>query len=195
MIRFYLSDVATAPFLGFYPVLHSIVPGVRWSACDGRPSSSATLGKMLVMADVTNVQHAALLADARITYFPFERADGSVVGRTELIGEVSLANRTALRAIADAHHVPLQGITLQHTVNEALGLFRRRYLIRQILRANDFSEGLDTLVSAVPLAKRQAIAAALQAQGFDTSVIVGSDTVREAIRRLAVQNIPFFQGV
>lgn len=191
MIRYYLSDVQSAPFLGFHPVLHGLVPTVRWSAVDGRANPTLAAGKMLVRADVTQAQHNTLVADARITFLPFLRADGTDVPLSAPLSDVSLANRNTLTSIADSFNVPIQGLG-GGTVGQALRRFMRRFLIRQILRANDFTEGLDTLVSAIPLAKRQAIASALQARGFDTSVIVGSDTVREAIRKLLEQNIRFF---
>lgn len=159
--------------------------GISWSG-HGVPTS----GKAFVLADVTPAQHATLIGDAvNVTYLPIEDAGGAVVAQTGTFGDMSAANRTNCKAIMEAQHVPTHFFTLASLIREAFKWVKRRKLLSQQLGVDDFNEGLDTLVSAVPGAKRTAIAAKLTAIGYDTSVIVGPDTIREAIRKLMEQNI------
>lgn len=190
-IRAYLSGFVgngLSPATAFRPALFDLAPGTVKDFCDGRSNRQGTAGVALVVADVSSAQHALLIADARITYLPFERSDGSVVPPDGTIGEVSQGNRTTLRGIADTHHIPIQGIGLGDTVREALRLFKRRFILRYLLGVDDWTELLDSLVSSIAAAKRQRIATRLQSLGFDTSAIQGSDTVREALRKLASQD-------
>lgn len=192
-LRCYLADLVPceAPRPGaiaYWPVVRELVPTLRWHRLDARRDASKP-GRMLVWADVTNAQHATVAADARVTVLPFDGADGRPLPwATGTVGDLSAANRAALRDRLEALHIPLHGLTLDTPIRAVLQRVRRVLLIRSVLRSDDFSEGLETLVSTIPLAKRQRIATRLQAWGFDTTDIRGTDTIREALRRLAAQH-------
>lgn len=167
-----------------------------WSdGTDGRVAQNGA-GAWLLIVDVTPAQHTTLIADPRVTYLPFERADSSLVHRTDLWTEVSAANRTAIGNALEANHIPTQAVPANATCGQVVRWIRRRFMLRNvILKLDDWTEGLDTLVSAIPLAKRQRMASALEARGIDTSVIRGADTIRQAIRKVLAQDeSPFFRG-
>lgn len=151
----------------------------------GLPAS----GVGFVIADVTPTQHTTLLGTAGVTYLPFEDAGGTIIGPGGTFGDVSAANRTAIKTRMEAQLVPTQDFGLGDLIRRALKVAKRRFLLKQLLTSDDFSEGLDTLVSAIAAPKRSAIGAKLTARGFDTSVIVGTDTVREAVRKLLAQDV------
>ncbi len=170
------------------PALAGIASG--WRASDGRADATAPAGTMLVEADLTAAEHTAVLALAGVTYLPLDAAGSVPVGLDEPLSTMTAANRTALANRLEAIDVPLGWATGTTTPREVLRFAMRRLLLRQHLRADDWNEGLDTLVSAVPVMKRQRIAATLEAIGVDTSVIAGTDTLRSVLRKVAQQNIP-----
>lgn len=177
----------------FRSVIQDLVP-VKLSAVDGRVNATLVTGWALVKVDATPAQHTILTADARVVYLPLEDATGRVVDMSETLGTVSAANRTTIRTRLEARHIPDDGITLSDTVGSVLRRIVRRFLVRQILGADDLSEGLDTLVSAIPVAKRQAIRTKLLAHGIDFDGVLLTDTVREAIRKIVVQNPRILAG-
>jgi hypothetical protein len=177
--RAYFTTVATGPRR---PTRIGDLALTAWSAADGG-------AVMFVIADVTLAQHTTLLADAAVTYLPFEDAVGALVGFGGTLAEVSAANRTLIQTELEARHIPLDGLTGSHTVRDVAIRIIRRFLCRSFLGPDDWTEALDTLVSAIPAVKRQAIATKLQSAGYDTSTIQGSDTVREAIRKVVVQTV------
>lgn len=194
----YICDVigdGASTATAYRPALADVVPGLQWDACDGR-ASVAVAGRMLVIADVTPAEHALLVADPRITFLPFAGTGGVALDlATATLGDVSAANRTTLRTRLAAWHVSTDDLGLDTPIVVALRRIRRRLLLRQLLGPDDYTEGLDTLVSDLSVNRRQAIAARLTAAGFDVSTIVGTDTIREALRKLAVQDgAPLFRG-
>lgn len=189
-----LSGDSASPVTAHRPALTGITPGVAWGGCDGRAGTAS--GRMLVIADVTTAQHALLLADIRITYLPFAGVgDVPLELGTATLGDMSAANRTLLRSRLAAWHVSTDELTLATPIREVLRRIRRRLLLRQVLGPDDYTEGLDTLVSALSPARRQAIRTRLDARGLDVSGVLGTDTIREALRKLAVQDAaPLFRG-
>ena len=150
---------------------------------DARASSTVQAGEMFVVVNVTPAEHTTLLGTAGVTYLNLEDLAGTPVPPAGTLGDVSAANRTAARTMLDARHIPYDDLTAQDTVRMLWRRIAMRCVVRQILGANDYTEGLDTLVSAIPAAKRQAIRAALEARGFnvDGAGILGTDTVRQAL--------------
>lgn len=147
-------------------------------------------GWALVVADTTPAQHTSLVADTlNVTYLPFEDTLGALVPFSGTLADVSAANRTTLTTILEGKHVPLDGLTGSHTVRQVLIRVIRRLVCRQLLGANDWTEGLDTLVSAMSAVKRQAIRDTLESHGYDLAGVQGTDTIREAIRKVAGQAI------
>jgi hypothetical protein len=146
-------------------------------------------GVGFILADVTSAQHTTLLGTAGVTYLPIEDASGNIIDPSGTFGDVSAANRSTVKTRMEAQGVPTQDFGLGDLIRRAFKVVKRRYNLKQLLGADDFTEGLDTLVSAIAAPKRSAIATKLAARGFDTSVIVGTDTVREAVRKLIAQDV------
>lgn len=195
MIRAYLSDfVAGAAVAGgvpFVSVFATLVPSstIRHFA-DGRVNPAAIGGKCFIVADVSPAQHAAASADARVTYLPFQDAGGNPLGPRATLNQISAPNRATLRTIAEAQHIPIDDLGANHTVLDAWRRFAWRFAMRGLLGALlDWTEGLDSAVSAIAAARRQELAARLRAFGFEPNVIdVPNDTVRQALIKLLHQN-------
>lgn len=189
-LRWYASKLnGTGTFADpFRSVLLDLVtvPSV-FLVVDGRASMTTAAGFFLLGVDVTDAQHATLIASAAITYLPFEDASGAVVQYSQPISAVSPANQSTVQTLLEGQNIPCQGLLQTDLVRKLLWRAIRRFLLRQLLQADDFTQGLDTLVSAVSAAQRQNISATLTAWGFDTSVIVGADTIRQALVKLAQQ--------
>jgi hypothetical protein len=146
-------------------------------------------GVGFILADVTPTQHATLLGTAGVIYLPIEDAAGTVIGPSGTFGDVSAANRATVKTRMEAQGVPTQDFGLGDLIRRAFKVAKRRYNLKELLGADDFTEGLDTLVSAIPAGKRSAIGSKLAGWGFDVSVIVPTDTVREAVRKLLAQDV------
>lgn len=160
-----------------------------WSIIDGRQQSNVIAGKALLVAELTVAQHTILITDVGVTYLPVEDLLGNPLDPSFLtLGDIPLTNRNTIKTLLEAENIPTHGFKLTDIIDDAMQrVAGRRFLMRQILGVDDWVEVLDSLVSAILPARRQTIATKLQARGYDTSVIVGSDTVREAIKKLIVQ--------
>lgn len=198
MIRAYFSTFAGTGAITnpFRTVLLSLLPNQPnrfvWFV-DGRPNQALLAGQAFVVVDVSNAEHGTLIANAGVTYLPFE-ATGSVPLELDAqLSQVTLANRTTIRNHLATRHIPDDGIQLTDSLRETLRRVARRFLLRTILGPDDFTEGLDTLVSAVPVVRRQAIRTRLVAMGIDFDGILGSDTIRIAIRKIVTQNARVFR--
>lgn len=158
---------------------------------DGRVDGNTPGDICLVGAEITDAAHALAQADPRVRYIPLEASNGAVVAATQPVGDVSAANRTAIRTRLEAHHVPLHDLALDSTVSKVLARIAWRLRVRAVeLRDLDWWEGLDTTLSTIPAARRQAIADRLAEVGYDTSVLLATDTIREAMRKLSLQRKP-----
>ena len=192
MIRFYLCSIdgdGLTKETAFKPKGLSAITGViNWSAIDGRQLSTNNIGKMLLRADVTPAQHAQIITDLGVTYLPVEDLVGNPIDPSLTLGNIPTVNRNAIKTLLETENIPTQGFKLTDNIDDAMQkVAGRRFTMRQILGADDWVELLDSLVSSIAPARRQTIATKLQARGYDTSVIVGSDTIREALRKLIVQ--------
>ncbi len=196
--RFYLADVVGSGTLAdpWRPAVADIVGSVVWRTLAELRAVDGPGGRIAVWCpDVSDADHATLAADGRITYVPFEDANGAVLNvLAATIGDVSAANRTAIGTRLDAAGIPTADFTLADLLRKVLARVVRRSRVRRILGVNDFTEGLDTLVSAMTALRRNTIAAILDAIGFDTSVIHPTDTIRQALQKLLVQE-PVVQKV
>lgn len=86
--------------------------------------------------------------------------------------------------------MPIDGLQLADPIRFILRRLRIRFLMRWHLgTALDFTEGLDTLVSAIAPARRQAINDRLSQAGFSSrdAGVVGSDTERAAIIKMVLE--------
>lgn len=191
-VRYYVSDIVGSGTAAdpFHPALKDVV-SVNWSGCDLRADDSSAGGKMLVWCDTTTVQHTLLTADVRITYLPFEDLIGMVLGIASTLGDVSAANRTLIASRLGALSIPMQDLLTTDLLKKVIARIVRRVRIRRALDLEDFTEGLDTLVSDIPSERLAAIAARLQVRGYDSSVVIGTDTIRQALVKLAVQDVPW----
>lgn len=163
--------------------------GSQFDLCDGRPDVALATGEMVVVFDVTPAQHASLVATGGVTYLPCEDTLGGLAGPNETIATISAANRATIQTLCEARHIPTGWLSGSDPVKRLWRFIAVRFLCRQVLGGDDWTELLDSLVSSIPAQKRSNINAKLTAAGYDTSVIQGSDTVREAIRKIGVQTV------
>jgi hypothetical protein len=189
-LRYYLASLVDgAPLDVRWAPATIAVRLFNWSAVDGRVDDTVQAGRMLVTIDVTPAEHAQLVALAGVIYIPFEDAAGNPLTLDDPISALDPAKRAQIRATLESNHIDTDDLTLADPLREVVRRIIRRFRLRAVLRALDFTEGLDTLVSAIPAARRQNIVARLQQWGFDTSGIQLTDTIRAALRRLWVQRV------
>lgn len=190
--RFYLADNIGTGTIGdpWRPAVADVV-GLVWRTLAELRAIDASGGRIAVWCpDISDADHAALAADSRVTVVPFENAQDEALNvRTATIGDVPAAKRTQIATRLDAAGIPTADLTLSDRLLKVLARVVRRSLLRRILGTDDFTEGLDTLVSAIAAGRRATIAGILAARGFDTSVIIGTDTVRQALQKLLAQQI------
>jgi hypothetical protein len=186
-MRYYLASYTGtgAELDPFRPAIADLVPpGTSWLSCDGRADATLVAGWALVAANVSTAVHALLAADPRVTVVPIVDAGGAPLGLTDTIAQIPAATRTTLRAALEARHIPANDLQLTDTIRQALTRIIGRCLIRQVLKAVDLTEGLDTTVGAMTPARRNQIIPVLAAAGFDTSGVVLTDTIRQAIAKI-----------
>ena len=163
--------------------------GSQYDLVDGRPDIALVSGEMAIVLDVTPAEHTTMVATVGVTYLPCEDTLGNLVGPNQTLAQISAANRTTIETLCETRHIPTKWLVGSDPVKKLWRLIGVRMLCRRILGPDDWTEGLDTLVSAIPAAKRTAINNKLTAAGYDTSTVQGSDTVREAIRKTVVQTV------
>ncbi|MDX1810437.1 MAG: hypothetical protein R3240_00695 [Gammaproteobacteria bacterium] len=168
MYRYYLCSVIGTGQIGvddYRPVIMDLQDSY-WQAVDGRSDATQPGGEMFVYTENTDAEHAALIADPRVTYL--------TSGYDELVsGDV-----TALKQTLETYHIPAQGIESM-TVSQIAQHISKRYLLRQILGTDDFTESLDSNYGQLAAEKKSNIDAKLNALGL-TSPRTG--TIRNFIR-------------
>ena len=193
-MRFYLSqfvDLGPNAEMGFsaeYTSVLATLQASRWKFIEGRRDYTSTTQWCLVWTDNTDAEHAILIADSRIKYIPWENDAGDVLPITAQLSEVNSTKLTNIKSFVEDHHVPTDGLTLTNTIAEAMTLIRHRFLLRQMLRGDDFSENLGLTVGDIPAGKRGRIIDKLTARGFDLSGITNGMTIRQALKTLVAQN-------
>jgi hypothetical protein len=163
--------------------------GSQFDGCDARPDQALQAGEFALLLDGTASDHTTMLGSAGVTYLPCEDAGGALVGPLGTIASISAANRTTIQTLCEGRHIPVAWVTGATLVKTLWRFIEVRAVLRQLLTTDDWTELLDSLVSAMNAQKRSNIAAKLQAAGFDTSGIQGSDTIRQAIFKIAVQAV------
>lgn len=171
VIRFYVCDIIGTGTDAdpFRPALHGVVD---YGADDGRLDRTQAGGWMIVWCDVTDAEHATLITDSRVRWIPFEDSLGAPLGPDALIGELSVARRSAIRTALENHHIPTNDLTLTDPLRKVVARIVRRIRIRRALRDADWFEGLDTLISDIPANRRNTIRNRLDAAGR-RSVVCG----------------------
>lgn len=189
MIRFYVCTIIGSGTGAdqFRPALAGVVSGI--SADDGRADDTQPGGWMIVWVDVTDAQHDTLAATAGVTWIPFETTGGTPLGPGDAIGLIDPTRRSQIRTALENRHIPTDDLTLADPIRKVIARIVRRIRIRRALTNADWFEGLDTLVSAIPNNRRNTIATRLQTAGYDTSVILGTDTIRQALQKVAAQDV------
>lgn len=198
-IRYYLSGVVgdgQSPATGFRPRAHELLPGVEVHWIDGRPDVTVATGSMFAWADVTVPEHQSLVADAAITYLPFEDFGGNVLELTHAVSQIAAANRTAIESLLDGLHIPTDDFVGTDLIRKVVRRIALRFLVRQLLGSIlDFAESLGTLVASVPAQRRAAINTRLAEVGFDMSLIFGTDTIGVALRKLFIQSNKYLKTI
>lgn len=135
----------------------------------------------LVAADVTNVQHSAINANADVTSIPLDI--------DQQIGGALAAVQSALEAL----RIPSGWVTATMTYRFVLSIVRRIFQFLQrfsgISRKSIFDSGitLDSTIGQLTVNQRQALQNAADNFGLDTSTITGTTTIRQALKIVADQ--------
>ena len=194
-MRFYLSQfIDRGPNWGgmdtsaHYVAVIDDLQSSSWAFIEGRLDYTSIIQWCLVWTDNSDAEHAALLADSRIKYIPWEDNAGDPLPVNAPLSQVDTVKLNNIKSFVEDHHIPTDGLTLNNTVKEAMRLIQRRFQLRQMLRADDFSETLDLTVGDIPSAKRGRIVDKLTARGFDFSGINNATTIRQALKTLVAQN-------
>lgn len=192
-LRHYLAQIVgdgqSLP-TAFRPVFVDLLPGVPFTAVDGRADGTLTSGWMLVGADVTSAQHATLVQDARVRYLPMDDDLDLPIRLDDLLEKVPLTKRQSLRDVLEGEHTPTHDLGTSSPGRALLQRLIRRCVMRQGLGALDITEGLDTLWGDIPAQRRKEIADRLEVLGYDTSVLALSDTIRSVQAALSAQPVP-----
>lgn len=179
-VRFYLvpkigSGTALDPFRAKY--VTDFIPPVRNSGLDYGIFEPT----FFVGADVTAGQHAGVIANSDVTAIPLNL--DSQIG----------ANLAAVQAALEGLKIPAHWVTAadtyRHVIAITLKIFRyvQRFTAQQV--HNFWGQGytLDTTFSALTQAQRNALQAAADSFGIDTSSITGSSTIRQGLVIIAQQ--------
>lgn len=191
-MRVYLSEIiGTGTIDDPYrtAIADHILRSNSWADIDGRTDMTTANGEMFTFVfNPTQAEHDLIVADSRIKYLPLEDNAGQVLGLNDAVGDIKQNKRVTIKTELENRHIPFDDIQLTDTIRSALKRIIKRFLLRQILKDYDVSEHFDTLLSSIAVAKRQSIAQKLEALGFDTSGLIGSMTVKEALKALMAQN-------
>lgn len=179
-LRYYLVPKILAPSAvgasAYRPAyLYEDAPNVAWQGVDYGQEPV-----YLLVANVSNPQHAALVAHADVSAFPANL--DLVVG----------ANLAATQAALEAKSIPGDWVTAGMTFRAVLRWTARLFCIAQRLEGQSgmrllTEQTLDHLVGDLAPARRQALADAAQSLGLDTSGITLGMTIRHALKILGNQ--------
>jgi hypothetical protein len=160
---------------------------LNWQAVDGRGNPLSATGVMLVECDPTGAEHSAILADPRCVHLPFEDAVGNPLPLTARLDEVQPVKLRAIKARLEENHVPTLDLLGNNSVADALRTVIQRFMIRQVLGVDDFTEGLELAVGGIPSSKLQRINKRLKEMGFDLSGVTPGNSVRATLQNLLAQ--------
>lgn len=191
-IRNYFSLFEVGPDGTYIPIAMNGVTTSWWVATITVPDRDPVPGSQgdiaFVTAELTDDQHNIARLKTGVQYIPLEDTLGNPLTLEDTVGDVDPTNRGLMQAFFEARHIPTDGIGLGDTLRDALTQIVKRFLMRQVLGTVDFNiVPLDNIVSSIPVATRQQIAARLAALGVDFSNIQGTDTIRTAIRKVYSQ--------
>ena len=158
----------------FKPECALSMPGAKWSAVDGRGDSTALGGVMFVQAYPANDQHSVILS----------LPDTVHLDVSEDLNDSLPKNITDIKSYLEGLHIPMQG-SESLTVRELAQTITRRFLIRQILGADDFTEDLTSNYSLIGQSKRNTINTKLNNLGL---TVPRSGTIRSFLKSQGNQN-------
>ncbi len=159
----------------------------NWRAVDGRSNPKSATGVMLVECDPTGAEHSAILADPGCVHLPFEDAEGKPLPLTARLDKVQPVKLSAVKARLEENHVPTLGLSGNNLVADALRTVIQRFMIRQVLGVDDFTEGLELAVGGISSSKLHCINKRLGEMGFDLSGVTPGNSVRATLQSLIAQ--------
>ena len=133
----------------------------------------------LLVAEVTDAQHAAAVASADVRAFP-----------ADLDTAVSGANRTAIVNALEALNVPAQWVANGQTFRMVLRRLNGIFMLLQNVHGRGFrflQQALDNQISTLPANVRQSMQDAAAALNLNTSGITGATTLRVALATIGAQ--------
>ena len=143
------------------------------------------LGAGIVAADVSDAQHTELSGNADVLSAP--------VNIDNTIPNTGVRNQ--VRAQIDTLNIPSQWINVGDSYLDILRTITHLFMFAQrfdglygqpiVQPGNGITLGM--LISDMPVQFRQALNQTAQSMGYDTSVIIGTDTYRQGLKKLADQ--------
>jgi hypothetical protein len=82
--------------------------------------------KCILLANMTDAQHTAAVADARITHLPLERVVGQIADDADTVGDIPAVARNAVRNRLEALGIDLSDVQLSWTIQRFLREMRDR---------------------------------------------------------------------
>jgi len=179
-MRFYLSKLTGSGIESdkYRPMVDNYIK--KWRAIDGRKDPTTGAGRVFVECSPTDAEHQAIIADPGITYIPIEGAGGVELSKNDPLS--SIQNRVALITALEARGIPLDGLVGTDPVKRLMRRIIRKYLIRQMLKGDDFGNALDADEAPQKLLRIKAL---LEAQGFTVPADLTPRKLIRAIRRQA----------
>jgi len=154
---------------------------------DGREFPEIEDGWFFVWTDNTDLEHAAALLEADITYLPTEGGSG-LVDLDSSVSQITAANKAAILAEIESKGIPTDGITGATTIREAMRTIIKRIRLMEQLRYVDLGD-LTGTVGDMQTLKKKAMRRRLINMGFDLTNITNATTVRAALNNLIDQNL------
>jgi len=176
----------------FRSILHSFINPANGDNFDEIDHPARRISICTVEASAAVL--TAIEADVRVTpVIPLRATDRAHLATilATPFSSYPLAWRNAARAKLEGWGIDTSGITGSHTMKDVLRVVIKMFSVAQVADGHGqvnvkafLTENLDTQVSAIPVASRQAIGAWLQSKGIDTSWITGTTTVRQVVATL-----------
>lgn len=188
-MRFYITNIiglGTSTEDPFYCPLTD-TQGSVYDAIDGREYAEIEDGFLFAWTDNTDIEHAAALAHADITYLNTEDAGGNPILLDSPVSGITAVNRNAILATLESIGIPVDSVTGATTLRDVMGLVIKIIKYRGFLEKADLGTDLTLTLADIPPLKKKAIKRRLTNQGINVTGLTNTTTIRDAFNYLLTQ--------
>jgi hypothetical protein len=132
----------------------------------------------------TEAEHRAIQADKQITLIPFWDAGGNYLALDGTVGQITAANRNAIKRRLETLGVPSDWITTEHKIREVLRFVIRLLHIAQMLRDGYPNLDLSMTVGDISANRQWRVKRWMEIYGIDTSVLSPSTPIRRIVTHM-----------